>query len=142
MLTGRGADFVIIDDPLKPGDAMSESRRVAANEWFDGTLYSRLNDKTKGVIVIIMQRLHEDDLVGHVLRREGWDVLSFPAIAETDNAMSSRRRSDAGRSNEGPARRCIPSENPWRRWAGSARASANIILPASTSKTRRPPAAA
>ena len=84
VLTGRGADFVIIDDPLKPGDAMSESRRVAANEWFDGTLYSRLNDKTKGVIVIIMQRLHEDDLVGHVLRREGWDVLSFPAIAETD----------------------------------------------------------
>ena len=68
VLTGRGADFVIIDDPLKPGDAMSESRRVAANEWFDGTLYSRLNDKTKGVIVIIMQRLHEDDLVGHVLR--------------------------------------------------------------------------
>ena len=63
---------------------MSESRRAAANEWFDGTLYSRLNDKTKGVIVIIMQRLHEDDLVGHVLRREDWDVLSFPAIAETD----------------------------------------------------------
>jgi hypothetical protein len=56
---------------------MSESRRAAANEWFDGTRYSRLNDKTKGVIVIIMQRLHEDDLVGHVLQREGWDVLSF-----------------------------------------------------------------
>jgi predicted phage terminase large subunit-like protein len=87
VLTGRGADFVIIDDPLKPGDAMSESRRAAANQWFDGTLYSRLNDKTKGAIVIIMQRLHEDDLVGHVLRREGWDVLSFPAIAETDERL-------------------------------------------------------
>jgi predicted phage terminase large subunit-like protein len=87
VLTGRGADFVIIDDPLKPGDAMSESRRASANEWFDGTLYSRLNDKAKGVIVIIMQRLHEDDLVGHVLRREGWDVLSFAAIAETDEKL-------------------------------------------------------
>jgi predicted phage terminase large subunit-like protein len=84
VLTGRGADLILIDDPLKPGDAMSESRRVAANEWFDGTLYSRLNDKTKGAIVIIMQRLHEDDLVGHVLQQEGWDVVSFPAIAEVD----------------------------------------------------------
>jgi predicted phage terminase large subunit-like protein len=84
VLTGRGADLIIIDDPLKPSDAMSESRRVAANEWFDGTLYSRLNDKTKGAIVIIMQRLHEDDLVGHVLKQEGWDLISFPAIAEVD----------------------------------------------------------
>ena len=84
VLTGRGAGLIVIDDPVKPGDAMSESRRAAANEWFDGTLYSRLNDKTKGAIVIVMQRLHEDDLVGHVLKREGWEILSFPAIAETD----------------------------------------------------------
>ena len=53
VLTGRGADHILIDDPLKPGDAMSERRRVATNEWFDGTLYSRLNDKTKGAIVAI-----------------------------------------------------------------------------------------
>ncbi|THD43468.1 MAG: terminase [Bradyrhizobium sp.] len=84
VLTGRGADVILIDDPLKPGDAMSESRRVAANEWYDNTLYSRLNDKARGAIVVVMQRLHEDDLVGHVLRKEGWDVLSFPAIAEID----------------------------------------------------------
>jgi predicted phage terminase large subunit-like protein len=83
-LTGRGADVVIIDDPLKPSDALSESRRAGANEWFDATLYSRLNDKTKGAIVIVMQRLHEDDLVGHVVKREDWDHLSFPAIAEDD----------------------------------------------------------
>jgi predicted phage terminase large subunit-like protein len=86
VLTGRGADLILIDDPVKPSDAMSESRRTAANEWFDGTLYSRLNDKTKGAIVIVMQRLHEDDLVGHVLTREGWEILSFPAIAETNEA--------------------------------------------------------
>ena len=84
VLTGRGADLIVIDDPLKPSDAMSETRRVAANEWFDGTLYSRLNDKSRGAIVIIMQRLHEDDLVGHVLKQEGWEVVSFPAIAEID----------------------------------------------------------
>ena len=48
VLTGRGADVIVIDDPLKPIDAMSESRRGAANDWFDSTLYSRLNDKAKG----------------------------------------------------------------------------------------------
>ena len=84
VLTGRGADLILIDDPVKPSDATSESRRSAANEWFDGTLYSRLNDKKRGGIAIVMQRLHEDDLVGHVLKREGWEILSFPAIAEVD----------------------------------------------------------
>lgn len=84
VLTGRGADVIIIDDPLKPGDAVSEARRNSTNEWYDGTLYSRLNDKAEGTIIIIMQRLHEDDLVGHVLAQEGWDLVSFPAIADAD----------------------------------------------------------
>jgi predicted phage terminase large subunit-like protein len=84
VLTGRGADMIIIDDPLKPSDATSDSRRAAVNEWYDGTLYSRLNDKANGTIIIIMQRLHEDDLVGYVLKQEGWELVSFPAIAETD----------------------------------------------------------
>src|SRR5271165_3364936 len=84
VLTGRGADVILIDDPLKPVDAMSQSRRAAANDWFDSTLYSRLNDKAKGAIVIVMQRLHEDDLAGHVLSQGGWDLVSFPAIAEDD----------------------------------------------------------
>src|SRR5215470_14391691 len=84
VLTGRGADIIIIDDPLKPDEALSQARRKAGNEWFVHTLYSRLNDKRHGAIVIIMQRLHEDDLVGHVLAQEAWEVLSFPAIAEAD----------------------------------------------------------
>jgi predicted phage terminase large subunit-like protein len=82
VLTGRGADLILIDDPLKPDDALSEPRRRAVNEWYDNTLLSRLNDKATGCIIIIMQRLHQDDLVGHVLEQEHWDVLSFPAIAE------------------------------------------------------------
>jgi predicted phage terminase large subunit-like protein len=84
VLTGRGADIILIDDPLKPEEALSEAQRNAANDWFVHTLYSRLNDKRSGAIVIIMQRLHEDDLVGHVLAQEPWEVLSFPAIAEED----------------------------------------------------------
>jgi predicted phage terminase large subunit-like protein len=84
VLTGRGADIILIDDPLKPEDALSKALRQACNEWFVHTLYSRLNDKRSGAIVIIMQRLHEDDLVGHVLAQEPWEVVSFPAIAEVD----------------------------------------------------------
>ncbi len=90
VLTGRGADVILIDDPIKPADAMSESRRTAANDWFDSTVLSRLNDKAKGKIVIVMQRLHEDDLAGHVMKRGGWDLVSFPAIAEDDEDFAIR----------------------------------------------------
>ena len=84
VLTGRGADVIIIDDPLKPEEALSETQRRNVNEWYDHTLYSRLNDKERGCIILIMQRLHEEDLVGHVLAQEHWDIVSFPAIAEQD----------------------------------------------------------
>ena len=82
MLTGRGADVIIIDDPLKPDEALSETQRTAVNDWYQNTLLSRLTDKETGCIIIIMQRLHQDDLVGHVTEREKWEILSFPAIAE------------------------------------------------------------
>jgi predicted phage terminase large subunit-like protein len=86
VLTGRGADYIIIDDPLKPEEALSESQRKAVNEWFDHTLYSRLNDKRTGRIILVMQRLHENDLVGHVLEMEPWNVVRFPAIAEENES--------------------------------------------------------
>jgi predicted phage terminase large subunit-like protein len=85
-LTGRGADFIIIDDPLKPDEALSETQRKNVNDWYDHTLLSRLNNKETGCIIVIMQRLHEDDLVGHVLRHGGWKLLRFPAIAEEEEA--------------------------------------------------------
>ena len=84
VLTGRGADIIIIDDPLKPEEALSQTQRQAANDWFDHTLYSRLNDTRTGAIILIMHRLHEDDLVGHVLVQDDWDIVRFPAIAEDD----------------------------------------------------------
>ena len=86
VLTGRGADFIIVDDPLKPNEALSETQRKSTNDWFDHTLYSRLNDKRNGCIIIVSQRLHEDDLVGHVLGQGEWKVLSFPAIADKDES--------------------------------------------------------
>ena len=84
VLTGRGGDFIIIDDPLKPDEAVSDARREAVNAWYEHTLYSRLNNKATGCIIIIMQRLHEDDLIGHVVQQGAWKVLQFPAIAVED----------------------------------------------------------
>lgn len=81
-LTGMGGDVFIVDDPLKPEDALSDSRREAVNDWFGGTLLSRLDNKDKGIIIVLMQRLHQDDLCGHLLRETtGWTHLELPAIA-------------------------------------------------------------
>jgi predicted phage terminase large subunit-like protein len=83
-LTGRGGDLIIIDDPLKPIDALSESKRNGANEWLLNTVLSRLDDKRTGAITIVMQRVHIDDLTGFVLgQSDEWTVLSLPAIAES-----------------------------------------------------------
>ena len=68
VLTGRGADSIVIDDPLQPDKALSDARRKAVNDWYDNTLVSRLNHKLTGCIIIVMQRLYEDDLVGHASR--------------------------------------------------------------------------
>ncbi len=81
-LTGRGGNLIIIDDPMKPSEAMSDLKRVAVKQWYDGTLYSRLDNKSEDTIVLIMQRLHVDDLVGHVLEQEPWVHINLPAIAE------------------------------------------------------------
>jgi hypothetical protein len=83
-LTGRGGDLLIIDDPLKPQDVHSESARETLKQWFSGTLLSRLDRKSEGSIIVVMQRLHPDDLAGHLLEQGGWEHLNLPAIAETD----------------------------------------------------------
>jgi predicted phage terminase large subunit-like protein len=81
-LTGRGGDLIIIDDPLKADDAYSETARESLREWAEQTLFTRLDDKTRGAIVLTQQRQHEDDLSGHMLRTNEWLALSLPAIAD------------------------------------------------------------
>jgi predicted phage terminase large subunit-like protein len=80
--TGEGGRVLIVDDPLNPLQAASEVMRKAANDWFDRTFSSRLNDKENGVIVLVMQRLHQEDLTGHLLAKGGWEHLCIPAVAE------------------------------------------------------------
>lgn len=81
--TGDGGNFIIIDDPLNPAQALSDVQRKTANTWIDQTISSRLNDKKNGVIVVVMQRLHADDTTGHLLEKGGWEHLCIPAVAET-----------------------------------------------------------
>jgi predicted phage terminase large subunit-like protein len=86
-LTGRGGNLIIIDDPLKPQDAQSESARENGLQWYANTLLSRLDNKATDAIIIVMQRLHPEDLVGHVIEQDGWTHLDLPAIAEREELI-------------------------------------------------------
>ncbi|WP_372053779.1 phage terminase large subunit [Tistrella mobilis] len=82
-LTGDGGDLLIVDDPHDPRRARSTALREAALTWFDQTFSTRLNDKRRGAMIVVMQRLHEADLSGHLLARGGWTHLSLPAEVES-----------------------------------------------------------
>jgi predicted phage terminase large subunit-like protein len=87
-LTGLGGDLFIIDDPQKAVDVISESKRTSTIGWFTNTLISRLDNKEKGAIIVVMQRVHLDDLSGHLIRQsDDWDILSLAAIAEEDERI-------------------------------------------------------
>ena len=87
-VTGQGGDFLIVDDPLSPQMANSATERDNANEWYRTTFYSRLNQADIGVRIIIMQRVHEDDLSGFLLDRETrtkYKHICIPATNEDGN---------------------------------------------------------
>lgn len=83
-LTGMGADVIIVDDPMKPDEALSDAERNKANQWARHTLFTRLNKKADDRIIIVQQRLHEDDMIGHVHELACFELLSFAAIAQDD----------------------------------------------------------
>jgi hypothetical protein len=124
--TGRGADIILIDDPLKPEEALSDAQRQAANDWFSHTLYSRLNDKRHRAVVNIMQRMHEHDLVDHILAQGGKSCAFGPSPNRTSYTRS-RRSSDREPSCAGRPRRCIASASRSTRSTGPAARSANTI---------------
>lgn len=73
---GEHPDFIIIDDPTNAQQAESEVERSNANSWFDNTISTRLGRNP--CIIVIMQRLHMNDLSGHLLARGGWTHLRWP----------------------------------------------------------------
>lgn len=81
-ITGEGGNLLIVDDPLSPEMAASAAERRKVQTWFDQTFSTRLDNKKTGAIVVVMQRLHEDDLSGVLLRRGGWEHLCIPVMNE------------------------------------------------------------
>jgi predicted phage terminase large subunit-like protein len=99
---GRGADLIVIDDPIQPLAALSNAERARTKTFYDQTLFTRLNDKRTGAIVLVMQRLHEDDLAAHVERIDDWEKLAIPAIAErAETYVTGPARSDRYRRTVG-----------------------------------------
>ena len=86
-LTGLGGNYLVLDDSCSAADVLSDVKRKNLNDWFQNTFLSRLNDKKEGVMIVIMQRLHEEDLTAILEKQGGWEVLSLPAIAEKDESF-------------------------------------------------------
>lgn len=107
VVTGLGADLIIIDDLMKAQDASYPEARAKAQRFVDETLLSRLDDKKTGAIVAIQQRLHEDDVSAHLAAKGGFRHLDLPAIAIRDEVIPlTRGRSHARRIGDvlNPAR--------------------------------------
>jgi len=87
--TGRGADLLIIDDPIKGREeADSERMREKLKDWYKSVAYTRL--MPGGAIVVVQTRWHEDDLMGWLLaehKHENWDVLSLEALSDDGDAL-------------------------------------------------------
>jgi len=82
-VTGKGGNRVVVDDPHNPETAHSDAERVTALRVFDQTISTRLDDKRTGAIVVVMQRLHERDLAGHILSEiGGYQHVCLPAVAD------------------------------------------------------------
>ena len=83
-LTGEGGDIIVIDDPHNVREAESSTVREGVLDWWDQAMQTRLNDPKTGAFIIIMQRVHENDLTGHILanEHEDWDHLCLPARYE------------------------------------------------------------
>lgn len=81
--TGFGADIIIIDDAMKAEDITSEARRAELDRFYRQTLLTRLNDKRRGIIISIQQRLGEDDLPARLLEA-GADHLCLPSYDDRE----------------------------------------------------------
>jgi len=123
VLTGRGADIIVIDDPLKPEEALSQAQREAANEWYDHTLYSRLNDKLSGAIVLIMHRLHESLPWAGPEGRPRWPCAGAGGLG--GGAAAGARRGGRGTSGRDRVRRAMLWPQNGRGVAAGARAARN-----------------
>ena len=84
-ITGEGGNFLIVDDPMNPLQSESKMYRQRVCDWFSQSLLTRLDDRKNGVVVVVMHRLHTEDLTGYLLSKKaygsGWHHLSLPLVA-------------------------------------------------------------
>jgi len=94
-LTGEGGDIIVIDDPHNVRESESSAVREGVLEWWDQAMQTRLNDPKTGAFIIIMQRVHENDLTGHILANQlndEWDHLCIPARYEIGHPTPPKSR--------------------------------------------------
>lgn len=89
--TGTGGDVIILDDPLNPKEASSEIERQRANTAYSETFYSRTKNPHTAIRIIVMQRLHEEDVSGYLLKKNGYRHICIPGEL-TDNVKPERLR--------------------------------------------------
>lgn len=80
-VVGSGGNYLILDDPNKPDEALSDTIRKGTNDWVDNTFMSRMDDRTTGRIILVQQRVHENDVTGHLLEKGGYTLVKLPAEA-------------------------------------------------------------
>ena len=139
-LTGRGGDIIIIDDPIAALAALSQKSREHVVDWYFNTLLSRLDDKQNGAIVLVMQRLHEDDLAGVLLRGSDEWTVAEPA----GDCANTTKRFQSGMDkfiSAAPATCSTRSANQGRFWSRCARSSVRRSTRPSISSGLCPPAA-
>lgn len=78
---GRGADYIILDDPNKGQEIFSKVARTRVHDAWDNVISTRLNHQKESAIICVMQRLHDEDLAGHMMEQDDYDLLTIPAIA-------------------------------------------------------------
>lgn len=80
--TGEGGDIIVVDDPHNVEQRESDTMREGAIDWWSNVMSTRTNDPHKRRRVVVMQRVHEKDLSGHLLDQGGWHHLNLPAEYE------------------------------------------------------------
>lgn len=90
-ITGEGGSIIIVDDPNAANEAFSEANIQSTIDWWDGTMSTRLNDQKTGAMIVIQQRLAENDLTGHILDNDTereWTHLCLPMRYESSRHTS------------------------------------------------------
>lgn len=97
-LTGLGGSIIVVDDPNSATDAESKAVRETTNVWWDEALSTRLNNPKTGAFVVVQQRLHEEDITGHIMASssEDWTHICFPMRFDSSRPSSADIRTVEG----------------------------------------------